>query len=110
MWPSSELVTMCYDVQGLRDVAFLTSDTIWGMETLPQGMLILGGGPIGVELAQAVAYILRGHLCLRRWLGRARDERCSHFICVASEGFVEAERSNFSKRSCARRASINETD
>lgn len=31
----------------------LTSDTIWRLEALPSRLLVLGGGPIGCELAQA---------------------------------------------------------
>ncbi len=31
----------------------LTSDTLWQLEDLPQRLLVLGGGPIGCELAQS---------------------------------------------------------
>ncbi|MEP5566403.1 MAG: FAD-dependent oxidoreductase [Halioglobus sp.] len=41
------------DIPGLHDVAYLTSDTIWELETLPARLLVLGAGPIGCELAQA---------------------------------------------------------
>ncbi len=40
---------------GLQDVGFLTSDTLWGLRSLPPRLLVLGGGPIGCELAQAFA-------------------------------------------------------
>ncbi|HEV7913211.1 MAG TPA: FAD-dependent oxidoreductase, partial [Albitalea sp.] len=40
---------------GLADVGFLTSDTLWGLRELPQRLVVLGGGPIGCELAQAFA-------------------------------------------------------
>ncbi len=40
---------------GLEQVDYLTSDTVWDLNTLPQRLLILGGGPIGCELAQAFA-------------------------------------------------------
>ncbi len=33
----------------------LTSDTVWGLRTLPRRLVVLGGGPIGCELAQAFA-------------------------------------------------------
>lgn len=39
-------------IPGLKDGEFLTSDTVWNLKELPQKMLILGGGPIGCELAQ----------------------------------------------------------
>ncbi len=41
-------------IPGLADVA-LTSETIWDLDELPQRLLVLGGGPIGCELAQAFA-------------------------------------------------------
>ena len=44
---------------GLQDVGFLTSDTLWEafaqLDALPQRLLVLGGGPIGCELAQSFA-------------------------------------------------------
>ncbi|NUO74213.1 MAG: FAD-dependent oxidoreductase, partial [Frateuria sp.] len=44
---------------GLEDVGYVTSDTLWdsfaGLEEVPRRLLILGGGPIGCELAQAFA-------------------------------------------------------
>ncbi len=43
------------DLPGLDRVEYLTSDTLWDMETLPRRLLVLGGGPIGCELAQAFA-------------------------------------------------------
>lgn len=43
------------DLPGLDAVDYLTSDTLWGLEHLPQRLLVLGGGPIGCELAQAFA-------------------------------------------------------
>jgi pyruvate/2-oxoglutarate dehydrogenase complex dihydrolipoamide dehydrogenase (E3) component len=40
---------------GLQDVGYLTSDTLWGLRELPRRLAVLGGGPIGCELAQAFA-------------------------------------------------------
>jgi len=40
---------------GLDDVGYLTSDTLWGLRELPQRLVVLGGGPIGCELAQSFA-------------------------------------------------------
>jgi len=42
-------------IPGLQDTGFLTSDTVWGLEQLPRRLVVLGGGPIGCELAQAFA-------------------------------------------------------
>ncbi|MGH8476073.1 MAG: FAD-dependent oxidoreductase [Methylococcales bacterium] len=40
-------------IDGLRDMDYLTSDTLWDLDRLPGRLLVLGGGPIGCELAQA---------------------------------------------------------
>ncbi|MCB1747488.1 MAG: FAD-dependent oxidoreductase [Gammaproteobacteria bacterium] len=40
---------------GLADLPYLTSDNLWSLERLPRRLLVLGGGPIGCELAQAFA-------------------------------------------------------
>ena len=40
---------------GLADIGCLTSDTLWGLRELPPRLVVLGGGPIGCELAQAFA-------------------------------------------------------
>jgi len=42
-------------IPGLKDVGFLTSDTLWKLKELPRRLLVLGGGPIGCELAQSFA-------------------------------------------------------
>jgi pyruvate/2-oxoglutarate dehydrogenase complex dihydrolipoamide dehydrogenase (E3) component/uncharacterized membrane protein YdjX (TVP38/TMEM64 family) len=40
---------------GLAEVGYLTSDTLWGLREQPRRLLVLGGGPIGCELAQSFA-------------------------------------------------------
>ncbi|MEO8748018.1 MAG: FAD-dependent oxidoreductase, partial [Rhodanobacter sp.] len=42
-------------IPGLESSGYLTSDTLWHMRELPRRLLVLGGGPIGCELAQAFA-------------------------------------------------------
>lgn len=42
-------------IPGIEQVPYLTSDTLWSLSSLPQRLLVLGGGPIGCELAQAFA-------------------------------------------------------
>ena len=40
-------------ISGIGDVSFLTYETLWDMEKLPKRFIVIGGGPIGCELAQA---------------------------------------------------------
>ena len=40
---------------GLQEAGFLTSDTVWDLSELPQRLVVLGGGPVGCELAQSFA-------------------------------------------------------
>ncbi|MEQ1531802.1 MAG: FAD-dependent oxidoreductase, partial [Methylococcales bacterium] len=42
-------------IPGLETINYLTSDNIWQLSELPKHLLILGGGPIGCELAQCFA-------------------------------------------------------
>jgi pyruvate/2-oxoglutarate dehydrogenase complex dihydrolipoamide dehydrogenase (E3) component len=42
-------------IAGIERVGCLTSDTVWNLDKLPNRLLVLGGGPIGCELAQAFA-------------------------------------------------------
>jgi dihydrolipoamide dehydrogenase len=40
-------------IPGLDQLDYLTSDNLWDLTELPQRLLVVGGGPIGCELAQA---------------------------------------------------------
>jgi pyruvate/2-oxoglutarate dehydrogenase complex dihydrolipoamide dehydrogenase (E3) component/uncharacterized membrane protein YdjX (TVP38/TMEM64 family) len=42
-------------LEGLDQVEALTSDTLWGLRELPERLVVVGGGPIGCEMAQAFA-------------------------------------------------------
>jgi pyruvate/2-oxoglutarate dehydrogenase complex dihydrolipoamide dehydrogenase (E3) component/uncharacterized membrane protein YdjX (TVP38/TMEM64 family) len=48
-------------IPGLEDSGYVTSDTLWerfaALETMPERLVVLGGGPIGCELAQAFALL-----------------------------------------------------
>ncbi len=41
------------EIEGLRDCGPLTSESLWQLAELPKRMMVLGGGPIGCELALA---------------------------------------------------------
>ena len=42
-------------VPGLREVEYLTNETLFRLTALPRRLLVVGGGPIGCEMAQAFA-------------------------------------------------------
>jgi pyruvate/2-oxoglutarate dehydrogenase complex dihydrolipoamide dehydrogenase (E3) component len=42
-------------IEGLKETPYLTNKEIFSLEKLPASMVIIGGGPIGIELAQAFA-------------------------------------------------------
>ncbi|RIK75238.1 MAG: FAD-containing oxidoreductase [Planctomycetota bacterium] len=41
------------NVPGLAEVGYLTNETVFSLTELPRRLIVLGGGPIGCELAQA---------------------------------------------------------
>ena len=41
------------DVDGLDQMPFLTNETLFDLDTRPEHLVILGGGPVGTEMAQA---------------------------------------------------------
>ncbi|MBI4161338.1 MAG: mercuric reductase, partial [Acidobacteria bacterium] len=40
-------------IPGLADAGFLTNETVFSLTRLPRRLIVIGGGPIGCELAQA---------------------------------------------------------
>ena len=69
------------DIPGLETLDYLTSDTLWQIREAPPRLLVVGGGPIGCELAQAFARLgsevtLVTHA--RRLLPREDDEVSTH--------------------------------
>lgn len=41
-------------IKGLQDIPYLTNKTIFDLEVLPKTMIVLGAGPIGIELSAAL--------------------------------------------------------
>ena len=41
-------------INGLQDIPYLTNETIFDLEVLPKSMIVLGAGPIGIELSAAL--------------------------------------------------------
>ena len=45
------------DIEGMQNADYKTSDTIWDIRQQPKRLVVVGGGPIGTELAQAFAFL-----------------------------------------------------
>ena len=45
------------DIEGMQSADYKTSDTIWEIRQQPKRLVVVGGGPIGTELAQAFAFL-----------------------------------------------------
>lgn len=43
------------DIPGLAEAGFLTNETVFDLRVLPKSLLVIGGGPLGCELAQVFA-------------------------------------------------------
>jgi pyruvate/2-oxoglutarate dehydrogenase complex dihydrolipoamide dehydrogenase (E3) component len=54
-------------IEGLAEAGFLTNESVFSLTELPRRLLVLGGGPIGCELAQA----FRRLPPVSRWTARA---------------------------------------
>ncbi len=42
-------------IDGLKEIPYLTNENVFDLEKLPDSLIILGGGPIGCELSQALS-------------------------------------------------------
>ena len=72
-------------IPGIDEVGYLTSDTLWELRELPRRLLVLGGGPIGCELAQCFAR-LGSQVTLVEMLPRLmvrEDEEVSNVVADA---------------------------
>jgi pyruvate/2-oxoglutarate dehydrogenase complex dihydrolipoamide dehydrogenase (E3) component/uncharacterized membrane protein YdjX (TVP38/TMEM64 family) len=80
------------DIPGLHEAGYLTSDTMWealrGREEVPGRIAIIGGGPIGTEMAQAFARL--GAIVTQIGYGERilskEDEEVSAFIADILRG------------------------
>jgi pyruvate/2-oxoglutarate dehydrogenase complex dihydrolipoamide dehydrogenase (E3) component len=61
-------------IPGLSEVPYLTNETVFDLKNLPQRLIVIGGGPIGIEMAQAFRR-LGSEVCVVERFGLlAKDE------------------------------------
>ncbi len=72
-------------IDGLDETGYLTNETLFSLTSLPESLAVIGGGPIGCEMAQAFA-LLGSRVTLyetgARLLGRD-DEAASRIVAGA---------------------------
>ncbi|MCY7289193.1 MAG: FAD-dependent oxidoreductase [Cryobacterium sp.] len=73
------------DIPGIDAVDLLTSETFWDLRTLPERLVVLGGGAIGCEIAQAMARLGSAVTLVHRGprILPKEDERASAIILAA---------------------------
>jgi pyruvate/2-oxoglutarate dehydrogenase complex dihydrolipoamide dehydrogenase (E3) component len=61
-------------IPGLADVPYMTNESIFDMTELPRRLAVIGGGPIGIEMAQAFARLGSEVTVLERFTILPKDE------------------------------------
>ncbi len=74
-------------IPGLAEARPLTSDTVWDLRALPPRLVVLGGGPIGCELAQCFAR-LGSHVTLVEMAPRLLAREDEEFSAMVAERFT----------------------
>ncbi|WP_373518811.1 NAD(P)/FAD-dependent oxidoreductase, partial [Pricia sp.] len=97
------------DIPGVKDVNYYTNSTVFSIEHLPKNLLFIGGGPIGIELAQAfnslgskVTVVQHGNTILEHddpqvtsvLLQQLRQEGIEILLNAEVERFTSAETAN----------------
>nr|WP_321360338.1 FAD-dependent oxidoreductase [uncultured Hyphomonas sp.] len=68
-------------IEGLKEVPYLTNETIFTVPDLPAHLVILGGGPIGLEMAQA--FVRLGSKVTVIEMGRAMPRADAEHAAIA---------------------------
>jgi pyruvate/2-oxoglutarate dehydrogenase complex dihydrolipoamide dehydrogenase (E3) component len=61
-------------IPGIRDAGFMTNENLFDMKSLPRKLIVIGGGPIGIEMAQAFRRLGSEVAVLERFSILPRDE------------------------------------
>ncbi|MDB5599948.1 MAG: dihydrolipoamide dehydrogenase [Xanthobacteraceae bacterium] len=78
-------------IPGLADTPFLTNESVFDLTALPKHLLVIGGGPIGMELAQAFRRLGSQVTVLEASKPLAKDDaECAAIVLdqLAREGVV----------------------
>jgi pyruvate/2-oxoglutarate dehydrogenase complex dihydrolipoamide dehydrogenase (E3) component len=61
-------------IPGLSDIHYMTNESVFDMTELPRRLAVIGGGPIGIEMAQAFARLGSEVTVLERFTILPKDE------------------------------------
>jgi len=73
-------------IPGLDKISYLTNESIFDLKTLPTHLLIIGGGPIGLEMAQAFRRLGSAVTVVEAATPLSKDDpECSAIVLAALE-------------------------
>lgn len=76
------------DAPGAAEVGYLTNETLFELTTLPRRLAVIGGGPIGAEMAQTFAR-LGAQVTLIERNGQLLNREDADAACIVQDAFVE---------------------
>ncbi len=71
-------------IPGLSGIPFLTNETLWDLDVLPQHLAILGAGAVGIEMAQAFRRLGAAVTVVDAGLPLARSDRDAAEIVLST--------------------------
>lgn len=77
------------EVAGLGEAGFLTNEEVFGLKSLPRSLVVLGGGPVGLELGQSFAR-LGSRVTVVEMGGRLLPKEDEE-VSAAVEGFMRED-------------------
>ncbi len=87
-------------IAGLQDISYFTNENIFELKTLPKHLIIIGGGPIGMELAQAFNRLGAKVSVIEKFNALAKDDKELAKIAlqnIRSEGVEVFEETDIEK-------------
>jgi pyruvate/2-oxoglutarate dehydrogenase complex dihydrolipoamide dehydrogenase (E3) component len=76
-------------IEGLEDVGYLTNEGVFDLQHVPASLVVVGGGPIGVELGQSLAH-LGSNVTILEGLGRILPREDPE-VSAALTGVLQSE-------------------
>ncbi|MBO2942834.1 FAD-dependent oxidoreductase [Paenibacillus sp. F411] len=79
------------DIEGLKDIDYLTNESVFDMMSLPKRLVVIGAGPVGLELSQALARL--GSQVTLLVKGDSLFPKEDHDIAARAQSLMEQEMS-----------------